>query len=1239
MTARNGPDPTPADNTDDDTDLLNATPDYQVTIDDGLTSVSPGDSLTYTLNIGNVGNQEGTGVVVTTSFPNQLLTNVVASNGGIVDTVAGTITWNLGALNSGGNFSLTVTGDVFATVGAGWNTLTTTAQVTDDGANGPDPTPANNVDDDIDTLVAAPDYQITIDDGQGIVSPGDTLTYIVTVQNVGNQDGTGVVVTDAFPTSVLSNVTASLGGIVDAVAGTVTWNVGSLAAGDVVVYSVTADVRNPLAAGIQDVTSTANVTDDGANGPDPTPLNNTDSDTDTLAAAPDYQITIDDGQTIAPAGSSIRYTLTAQNVGDQDGTGVVITSSYDTNVLTNVTASLGGVVDTVAGTVTWNLGNLAAGGLATLAVDADVINPIAAGIPNFTTTADITDDGSNGPDPTPLNNQDNDTDSLQAVPDYQVTIDDGLTNAAPGDTLTYNVAARNVGTQDGTGVVLVSTYDTNVLTNVTASGGGVVDPVAGTITWNLGAFSAGGIANFTVTGDVLSTVAAGLDDLTTTASISDDGTNGPDPTPADNTDDDIDLLNATPDYQVTVDDGLTSVSPGDSLTYTLNIGNVGNQGGTGVVVTTSFPNQLLTNVVASNGGIVDTVAGTITWNVGALNSGGNFSLTVTGDVFATVGAGWNTLTTTAQVTDDGANGPDPTPANNVDDDIDTLVAAPDYQITIDDGQGIVSPGDTLTYIVTVQNVGNQDGTGVVVTGSYLTSLLSGMTASHGGIVNQTTGTVVWNLPSLTAGGRQMLTMTGMIPVTVPAGIETLTSLADVSDDGTNGADPTPFNNTDDDTDQLAAHPDLNVRKSDGNMTAVPSGSVLYTLDYRNAGDQDASGVILDESLPVGTQFDVANSTPGWAHLGGGQYRFVVGYVAAGTSGQVQFGVQQIDIVAAGLLLTNTATITDDGSGGVDPTPGDNTSTEQTPVTGGSISGYSFVDTNGNGIFDTVEPAISSVQIRMAGTDVLGNNLSAVTVTDANGYYEFRDLPPGLFTIQQQQPADYDDGIDSTQTPGAVVSGNDEIMVPLQPGQVALANNFGEAGAQVGLISKRYLLSSSGTGHYNLLTQVGALPPARQRMTLEVPASASPTSGVNGSHAPAGDPGPTSLRAPEAHPVRVAAVRLIPPISTRPDAPKPQAAAAPPIALAIESAEAVPVTIGRGPRPASSMPATRPQPNVSAEWPHDPLWRRIHSASRSRARHRVASEQTLITIESTEAPTPRREGSRGIISVKRPRAVL
>ena len=151
-------------------------------------------------------------MLVSDSFPTNVLTNVTASNGGVVDPLLGTINWNLGALAAGGSVTLTVTADVLDPIGAGIDDFTNTVSVTDDLTNGPDPTPADNTDSDTDTLDAAPDYTITKDDALATAQPGDTITYTITVENAGNQDGTGVIVSDSFPTNVLSNVTASNGG-------------------------------------------------------------------------------------------------------------------------------------------------------------------------------------------------------------------------------------------------------------------------------------------------------------------------------------------------------------------------------------------------------------------------------------------------------------------------------------------------------------------------------------------------------------------------------------------------------------------------------------------------------------------------------------------------------------------------------------------------------------------------------------------------------------------------------------------------------------------------------------------------------------------------------------------------------------------------------------------------------------------------------------------------------------------
>ena len=75
------------------------------------------------------------------------------------------------------------------------------------------------------------------------------------------------------------------------------------------------------------------------------------------------------------------------------------------------------------------------------------------------------------------------------------------------------------------------------------------------VTWNIGGLAARTSVTRTVTVQVNSTVAAGVNSLTNTASATDDGAGGPDPTPANNTDTDTDTLVANPDLAVTKTDG------------------------------------------------------------------------------------------------------------------------------------------------------------------------------------------------------------------------------------------------------------------------------------------------------------------------------------------------------------------------------------------------------------------------------------------------------------------------------------------------------------------------------------------------------------------------------------------------------------------------------------------------------------------------------------------------------------
>jgi LPXTG-site transpeptidase (sortase) family protein len=91
-----------------------------------------------------------------------------------------------------------------------------------------------------------------------------------------------VIVTDTIPNGT-SFVSASDSGT--EVGGVVTWPTFDLAAGATVTRQVTVLVDDPLDVTILSIINTASVTDDGSNGDDPTPDDNTATDTDSLGLA------------------------------------------------------------------------------------------------------------------------------------------------------------------------------------------------------------------------------------------------------------------------------------------------------------------------------------------------------------------------------------------------------------------------------------------------------------------------------------------------------------------------------------------------------------------------------------------------------------------------------------------------------------------------------------------------------------------------------------------------------------------------------------------------------------------------------------------------------------------------------------------------------------------------------------------------------------------------------------------
>ena len=108
-----------------------------------------------------------------------------------------------------------------------------------------------------------------------------------------------------------------------------------------------------------------------------------------------------------------------------------------------------------------------------------------------------------------------------------------------------------------------------------------------------------------------------------------------------------------------------------------------------------------------------------------------------------------------------------------------------------------------------------------------------------------------------------------------------------------------------------------------------------------------------------------------------------------------------------------------------------------------ISGFSYIDSNGNGVVDAAESGIQNVVLELSGVDFQGNSVDQSTSTDSYGFYEFRGLAPGSYRVAQIQPEDYIDAQSNVGETGGQSLENRVDGIVLNAGQVGNGYNFGE----------------------------------------------------------------------------------------------------------------------------------------------------------------------------------------------------
>jgi len=716
---------------------------------------TPETNETFLVNVTNVTGAtvtdgRGQGTIVNDDSAPSLTVNDVSLNEGDAGTTTFTFTVSLSSPAPGGGVTFDIaTADGTATAGSDYTTKSLTSQTIPAGSStysfdvvisGDTSAEANetffvNVTNVTNAVVtdgqgqgtirnddASADLAITKTDGVTTATSGGSVTYTITASNAGPSNAPGTTVADTFPavlTATWTCVGAGGGTCTASGSGNINDTV-NLPAGGAVTYTASATISGSATGTLS---NTATVSAPGGV-TDPTPGNNSATDTDTLSASADLAITKTDGVTTATPGGSVTYTITASNAGPSNAPGATVTDTFPASLTATWTCvGAGGGTCTASGS--GNISdtvNLPAGGSVTYTASASISSSATGTLSN---TATVSAPGG-VTDPTPGNNSATDTDTLSASADLAITKTDGVTTVTPGGSVTYTITASNAGPSSAVGGTVADTFPavlTATWTCVGAGGGTCTASGSGNIddTVNL---PAGGSVTYTAS---VTISPSATDSLSNTATVSaPSGVTEPDP--ANNSATDTDTLSPSADLAITKTDGLTSVTPGGPVTYTIVASNAGPSTATDAAVADTFAADLT--------GVTWTCAGAGGATCGTPNGSGSIGTTVTlppggtttfmasGIVATTAGA---SLTNTASVTAP-AGVTDPNPANNTATDTDTVAPTSTPTATATP-TGTPTPTETATHTPTATSTPSSTATPTVTATGTLVPALTGPIAS------------------------------------------------------------------------------------------------------------------------------------------------------------------------------------------------------------------------------------------------------------------------------------------------------------------------------------------------------------------------------------------------------------------------------------------------------------------------------------------------------------------------------
>lgn len=559
----------------------------------------------------------------------------------------------------------------------------------------------------------------------------------------------------------------------------------------------------------------------------------------TPEAVADVGITKADSVDPVLAGSPLTYTVTVTNNGPDTAENVVVTDTLPAGV---TLVSTSGCAEDPAAVPTCSLGTIAFPGSAMYTITVDVDSATLGTITNGASVVTSSTD----------NNAANDSTSestlVNAEADLAVSKSASPDPVVAGEQLVYSITVDNNGPSDASDVVVTDNLPAGL--NFISTSGCAEDP-NGVANCSMGTIAAGASVQYTITAEVDSSVGAGAV-INNTATVAASTT---DPTPGNDSGTEPVGVIREVDIAVSSSESIDPVIAGSgmgNLVQTITVTNNGPSDASGVVIATGnvFPAGVSLDSGVASSGTWDAMSPGI-WSIGQLVDGASATLTLTYTVDSSASPVMDVISFSASL--DSVNEPDTEGDNDstvvntgIDREVDIEVTSTESIDPVVAGSG----AGNLVYVVTVENLGPSDASGVAA--SAFVTFPAGVSIDS---VSPSVGMATpglpttWTIGDLVSGASETLTFTITVDSTAIEALDAINltaSLAAVNENETNNANDSTSQAT-----SIVNSADLEVIWSESNdpvLAGSGMGNLVYTLTVINNGPSNATGIDYDGTV-------------------------------------------------------------------------------------------------------------------------------------------------------------------------------------------------------------------------------------------------------------------------------------------------------------------------------------------------------------------------------------------------------